>query len=281
VVHSIIDKPLAKLYHKNSMDIIGFQRRCTSLLGLSLLGLFSLMGGLVSSLLLLEELREELLIGTSGLSGSLPGGDLARLVKSLASVSLLSDESLNLGRLVVGLLTRLHFSPDNILGDIVLLTEGESLSNLTNSLGSESSRSLSISESGNIVVTLLEDLEGNDAEIGSADAASDGLSLSLTISSGSVRLGSRAKEDSGTAVNHDTLFHGESLLVVASGDSEGVALELLTNDGAVNIRAHSSVVEVAIDLIIINFFYDLLPSNWVRDVVFHSVSGIMIGSTAG
>jgi hypothetical protein len=38
---------------------------------------------------------------------------------------------------------------------------------------------------------------------------------------------------------------------------------------------------VAIDLIIINFFCNLLPSNWVSDVVFHCVSGIMINSTAG
>lgn len=52
-------------------------------------------------------------------------------------------------------------------------------------------------------------------------------------------------EDFDTAVHHDTLFHGESLLVVTAGDSEGVALEFFAKNDAVDIRAHSSVVEVA------------------------------------
>ena len=54
-----------------------------------------------------------------------------------------------------------------------------------------------------------------------------------------------SEKDSDTAVNHDTLFHGESLLVVTAGDSEGVSLEFLAKDDSVDIRAHSSVVEVA------------------------------------
>lgn len=51
-------------------------------------------------------------------------------------------------------------------------------------------------------------------------------------------------EDSDSAGNKDTLLHGESLLVVTSSDSEGVALELLTEDFSIDIRAHTAVVEV-------------------------------------
>jgi len=244
-------------------------------------GFFLLMLLLILGLLFLEELREEFLISLGSLSGSLPGRDLTSLVERFSSESLLGDNSLDLGGLVVGLITLGNFSLNNILAYIILLSKGEGLLDLANSLGSESSRSLGIGESSDIIGTLLEDLEGDDAKIRSTDASSDGLSLPLTRSSGSVRLGSGLHENLDTAIHHDTLFHGESLLIVTAGDSESVTLEFITNDGAVNIGAHSSVVEVAIDLIIINFFCNLLPSNWVCDVVFHCVSGIMIGSTAG
>ena len=51
-------------------------------------------------------------------------------------------------------------------------------------------------------------------------------------------------EDSDSAVHKDTLLHGETLLVVTAGDSQSVALELSSEDFAVDIRAHSSVVEL-------------------------------------
>jgi len=307
----IIEMLFAKLYHKVSLDrdnsiwfsflggLCGGGLSSRSLgggsFGRSGFSCGSLNGGLsrsffnnrsgvillVGGLLLLEVLGEELFVSHRGLSGSFPSGHLARLVESLSSESLLGNKSLDLGGFVESLVTKLDLSADNILSNIILLSEGEGLSNFANSLGTKSSRSLRVGESGNISVTLLKNLKGNDTEIGSADAASDGLSLPLTSSSRSVGLGPRSEKDSNTAVDHDTLFHGESLLVVTAGDSEGVSLEFLAKDDSVDIRAHSSVVEVAIDLIIINFFYDLLPGHWVSDVVFHCVSGIMIGSTAG
>jgi hypothetical protein len=52
-------------------------------------------------------------------------------------------------------------------------------------------------------------------------------------------------ENSDSAVNQNTLFHGESLFVISSSDSESVTLELLAQYLSVNIGAHSSVIEVA------------------------------------
>ena len=144
----------------------------------------------VGSLLFLEIFREELLVSHRCFSRGLPGVDLTRLVESLTSVSLLSNKSLDLGGFVESLVTLGDFSANNILGNVILLSEGEGLSNLANSLGTESSGSLGVGESSDISITLLEDLEGNNTKIGSADAASDGLSLPLTISLGSVGLGS-------------------------------------------------------------------------------------------
>lgn len=142
--------------------------------------------GLVGGLLLLEVLGEELLVSHVGLSGLLPGGNLALLVVGLAAESLLSDESLDLGGLVEGLVTLLDLSADNVLGHIVLLAESEDLTDGAGSLGTESSGLLNVGEASDFAGALLENLEGDDTEVGAADAASDGLSLALTGSGGSV-----------------------------------------------------------------------------------------------
>jgi len=143
--------------------------------------------GLLGSLLLLEVLGEELLISDAGLFAGLPSVLLDLLVEGLSSDSLLGDESLDLWGLEEGLVASLDFSSDNVLGHIVLLSEGESLSDGVGSLWSKSSWSLDISEAGNLTVSLLEDLEGDDRKVWSTDASSDGLSLSLTSSSWSVK----------------------------------------------------------------------------------------------
>lgn len=51
-------------------------------------------------------------------------------------------------------------------------------------------------------------------------------------------------EDSDSSVDEDALLHGEALLVVSSGDSESVTLELFSQNDSVHVRTHSSVVEV-------------------------------------
>jgi hypothetical protein len=52
-----------------------------------------------------------------------------------------------------------------------------------------------------------------------------------------------AEENASSAVCEDTLLHLEALLVVTSGDSEDVALELFTHDLTIDLLAHSSIVE--------------------------------------
>lgn len=127
----------------------------------------------MSSLLLLEVLGEELLVVDVSLSAGLVVLNLVSLVDSLSSESLLSDKSLDLGGLEEGLVALLDFSPDNVLPDVVFLLEEESFSNVVGSLGSESSWSGGISESGDFLLSLLDDLEGNDSEVWSANATSD------------------------------------------------------------------------------------------------------------
>ena len=68
-----------------------------------------------------------------------------------------------------------------------MLSQHESLSNVGSSLGSESSGLLSVGNTFDFSVSLLDNLEGNDSKIGSANASSAGLSLSLSRASGSVK----------------------------------------------------------------------------------------------
>lgn len=153
-------------------------------------GLRLLVLGLVGGLLLLEVLGEELLIGLVGLAGGLPRGELALLVVGLSAEALVGNDALDLGGLVEGLVALLDLAADNVLGDIVLLAESESLSDLASPLGTESARLLVVSEASNLAGTLLENLEGKDAKVGAGDAASDRLTLALTSSSGAVGLDS-------------------------------------------------------------------------------------------
>jgi len=52
-----------------------------------------------------------------------------------------------------------------------------------------------------------------------------------------------AEEETNTAVGQNALLHGETLLVVASGDSEDVALPLVAKGGGVDLHAHSLLIE--------------------------------------
>merc|ERR1711966_538225 len=153
---------------------------------------------------------------------------LGLLVDSLSADSLLGDQSLNLGGLEEGLVSGgvRDLTSNNVLGDVVLSSEGEGGSDDIGSLGSESSGSLSIRESFDFTFSLDENLEGDDGKVGTADASSDGLSLPLSGSSGSVEGDSSSHEDSDSTVDQDSLLHGESLLVISSSDSESVSLEL-------------------------------------------------------
>lgn len=127
----------------------------------------------MSGLLLLKVLGEELLVSNVSLLTGFPGFLLISLVDSLSSESLLGNESLNLWAFVEGLVSLLDFSSNEILGDIVLLLEDESLSDSVGSLWSESSWSWDISETLDLLLSLLDDFKSNNSEVWSTDASSD------------------------------------------------------------------------------------------------------------
>lgn len=153
---------------------------CSLLLsGLLLLG--SLGFSVTGSLPLLDELGDELLVLGSILLALGGLGELVLSPERLAAETLLGHEALDLGGLPESLVSPLDGSVDHVSPDIVLgLVEVEEGSDVASSLLLETVGTLNIGNSGDLLVTLLDNAEGNDGKVGAADASTDGLSLPLT-----------------------------------------------------------------------------------------------------
>ena len=128
----------------------------------------TVMGGF----LLLDVLGEDLVVLCLVILGLLKLLNLCSLDELLSSDSLLSDESLNLGGFVESLISLFDFSSNNVLSDIVLLSESEDLSDVVGSLGAESSWLISIGDTFDFSISLLGDSEGNNGKIWAANASS-------------------------------------------------------------------------------------------------------------
>jgi hypothetical protein len=154
------------------------------------------------------------------------------------------NENVRLGvGLSILLLLTLHFSPNNVFPNIVLLAEVEESPDLGRPLGTKSFRKDIIGESWNIIVALLDDDQGENGDIGTNDAAANWLALALTSATGSVAGVTIGKEESDTVGEEDTLFHGETLLVVSTSDTEDVAFPLVTERVARDFLCDFLVVE--------------------------------------
>ena len=140
---------------------------------------------MTSGLLLLDVLGQELLVLGGGLLGGLEAVGLLSLDEGLSTEALLGDEALNLGGLVVSLVTALDFTTGNIFAHVVLLfVEAEDGGDVVLSLFEEAGTNVLVSAAGDFLITLLHDLQGDDTEVGASDAATDGTSSSVTSSLG-------------------------------------------------------------------------------------------------
>ena len=156
-----------------------------------------------------------------------------------------SDESLNLGGLADLLSVLLVFTVNDVLADIILLGEVEELADVGGSLGTKTA-GLSrggVGKSGNILLTLLDDHEVEDSKIGTDDAATDGLALTLTSTTSAVARVTVGEEEADTVVGEDTLLHGETLLVVSSSNTENVTLPLIAELVSGNFLGDSLIQE--------------------------------------
>lgn len=239
-------------------------RACSSLTGIGLVGL-SLSNTLGKDLGVLVGLVLDLL-GLAALEGS---------AVTLVLETLRGDESLDAGSLGVrrlALTLGLNLSSDNVLADIVILGEAEELADLGGALGTEALRVDDVGEAGDVSITLLDNAEGEDREIHADDAATDRLSLALTGASGSVARVALGEEEADTGRVHDTLLHGETLLVVSSSDAEDVPLELIADGVTRNLSAHALLHEDTELALILNIDELLAAIGRVADVQLHIAS---------
>ena len=221
-----------------------------------------LLGG--TSLLL--KLFKTLLVFSSFLAGVFKRSLLLSKTSTLVAESSVGDKTLDLGSLISLVTVVFELAANNELGDVVLLGETEELADVGSSLGSKTAGNSSslVGQSGNILLTLLDNHQVEDADISTNNAATDRLALAFTLSinvcnykyitASSVARHTVSEEEADTVVAENTLLHGETLLIVSTSDAtkstlllknipEDVTLEFLTEGITFNFLGDSLIHE--------------------------------------
>merc|ERR1712176_208431 len=160
-------------------------------------------------------------------------------------------------------------SSDNVLSNRVTFVQSEELSDVVSSFGSKSSWDLFVSESLDFAITLFDNDQVKNGQIVVNDATTDGFSLTFTGSARSVAFLSFLQKKLHTTDSTNTLFHGESLFVVSSSDTENVAGPFSTEVVGCDFLSHSLVIEMLELLLIVNFKDFLTTRLGISDVEFH------------
>jgi len=209
-----------------------------------------------------DALGEERRVLVSSILGLLGVAALECDTVALVLETLRSDQTLDLGGLGVWLLALtlwLNLTTDNELANIIILAEAEELSDLCSTLGTKTLWCNGICDTWDIGITLLDDAEGENGQVHSDNASTDGFTLALTGTAWAVAGVTIGEEEANTGWVHDSLLHWETLLVVATSDLEDVALELITNGITWDLGTHALVHEDS-QLALIFDFNELLRS---------------------
>ena len=102
-----------------------------------------------------------------------------------------------------------------------------------------------IGKPGDLLLALLGNDAGEHADVRTNNAASNRSSLSLTFSGCSIALGSRGEEESDPTIGEDTLLHGKTIVVIATGDLENISFELFSKIIGFNFLSHSLFEEMS------------------------------------
>lgn len=148
-------------------------------------------------------------------------------------------------RLSIRVLLALNLPANNVFPDIVLLAQVEELPDLGCPLGTETLGKDVIGESWDFTLTLLDDNEGEDGNIGANDAATDGLAPAFTGAADAIAGVAVGEQEADTVGEENTLLHRETLLVVSTSDTEDVAFPFVTERVAGNFLGDLLVVEDA------------------------------------
>lgn len=269
---SVREKKDARQMQKQSKET---KRRILDCLGLNLLG--RLAGSLVGGNLLLllgdtlgKDLLVLLLLDLLGLRLA----DLERAQVTLALETLGGHKTLDLGSLGVWLGTLLlgdDLTANDKLANVVLLGQVEELSNVVGTLGTETlgDGRLGVGETGDLLLTLLDNNEVKSLDIGADDAATNRLALALTGAARAVARVTLGEQKADTVGEKDTLLHGETLLVVTTADAEDVALPLLAERVDLDVLRHALLVEASHETLILDVERLLGTRGRVSNVELH------------
>jgi hypothetical protein len=162
--------------------------------------------------------------------------------------ALRGNKTLDLGHLdgrLLALPTRhLTLNPILLL-QLVSFVKGKELADACCTLGTKAPRNRGICEARKIALSLLHDHQVENLDLGRDDATANTLPLPLTLPALAIARGPLLQEQADTLGCHDTLLHGETLLVVASRDLEDVTLELIAQNVTNNLLVHTLIVEIA------------------------------------
>jgi len=184
------------------------------------------------------------------------------------------NETLDFGslgiRLRIRLLGTLYLPPNNILPHIILFRQIKKPPDLRRPLRAQSLRQYIFRQTREGILALLDNNEGEDGDVGAYDAATDGLALALTCATGAVAAVAIGKEELHSVWEEDTLLHGETLLVIATCDTEYVAFKFVPERVGRDFLCNLFVVENTNATLVINVDCLLFPSCGVCDVEFHA-----------
>mmetsp|Transcript_39229 Transcript_39229/g.87821 ORF Transcript_39229/g.87821 Transcript_39229/m.87821 type:complete len:208 (+) Transcript_39229:251-874(+) len=187
----------------------------------------------------------------------------AVLVSASALKHQWGDEPLDLWSLVE-LLVALHdLTANDVLTDIILLVKTPELADLVRPLWAQTPGLGVVGQAFNLLLALLQDNHAHHSKVGADDAAADGLTLAAARAALTVARHPLLEHEAHTVVHQDALLHGEALLVVASANLEHVALPLIAQAVAGDLRGHALVEEWQELLVILNLELLLAACGWV------------------
>lgn len=186
----------------------------------------------MSALLLLVQLLQTLLVLGGLLTGLLQGSLLLSNTSTLVAQHTVGHQTLDLGSLITLVAVVLEGAANNELANVILLSQTEQLADVAGTLGAQTTgmgRGL-VSESRDLLLTLLHNHQVQHADVRTHDATTHGLALSLSLditstihlnsAASTVARASLGQQKTHTVIAQHTLLHGESLLVVSSGNAD-------------------------------------------------------------
>jgi hypothetical protein len=206
-----------------------------------------------------------------GFDGTFSSATGSGFLRAFALDSDWSDQALDLGSFRPGFVFVVGFkvATDDVFGDIVFLVKVEESSDFVGPLWPEPSWDDLVGKAWDFSITFFDNNGGNDAHVLVNDATPNRFSLPFTFPASSVASVSFFEKKPDPTSTENTLFHGETLFVFASGDSKDVAFELVAKViGWEFVRDPLLVHDLGL-VVIVDFDGFLLPGGGIGDIDLH------------